>query len=126
VAKTGKQPKILTIPNDLGHREPWYQSRRYDPWNDYGRTGGFGGFGLMDYLLVDNLLDNDRRYNTTTIFAQDPGYSQRFSMDAAGAAFTDSTWLQPESGEGTFFGSGFDEPGSGPERGEGDFNRDDS
>jgi hypothetical protein len=125
VARTGRKPQILAVPDEYGRREPWYQSRRYDPWRDYGRGGLFGGngFGLMDYLMLENLFDHDRRSNTTVILPQDPGYSERFARDAGGAGFSDpNTWLQPERGEGDFFGSGFDAADGGDrESGEGDF-----
>jgi tetratricopeptide (TPR) repeat protein len=116
VAKTGRQPQLLTVPDDRGQRVPWYQSNRYDPWNDYGRGGGIfgggGGFGLMDYLLLENLFDHDRRSNTTIIYPQDSGYAERYARDAGGAGFGDSTWLQPERGERDFFGSGFETGGT--------------
>jgi hypothetical protein len=102
----------LTVPDDRGQRVPWYQSNRYNPWSDYGRGGGIfgggGGFGLMDYLLLENLFDHDRRANTTIIYPQDSGYAERYARDASGAGFGDQTWLQPERGEREFFGSGFE------------------
>ncbi|MBW3625092.1 MAG: hypothetical protein KY468_16970 [Armatimonadetes bacterium] len=107
IARTGRQPQVLTVPEEGGRRVPWYQSQRYDPWNDYGRGGGVfggggffgGGFGLMDYLLLENLFD--RNYSQPTVITpNDPGY-------AGHAGSADSGWAAGDDSTGDFFGGVF-------------------
>ncbi len=124
IAHTGRSPQVLTVPDDQGHNVPWYQSNRYDPWNDYGRGGMLGGrgFGLMDYLMLDTLLNHGMRSNNTVIYPQDPGYAQQYDNAPMGGVGGQDA---QESGSGGFFGDLFgnsnaSESGSGGFFGSGD------
>jgi hypothetical protein len=125
IARTGRSPQVLTVPDENGRRVPWYENRRYDPWNDYGRGGaqggmfGGGGFGLMDYLLIGTILGHANRPNPTVITPQDPGYADRYGAedrygsDASGD-FAGSAGMGAESdASGEFFGGLFGGSASG-------------
>jgi hypothetical protein len=122
VAKTGRQPQILAVPDEQGRRVPWYQSNRYDPWNDYGRGGMFGGggifgggFGLMDYLLLENLFDHGLRSNPVVISPQDSGYG-----GGHGGGIIPDPVPDADSGSGDFLGAILG-GGSNGDSGGGDF-----
>jgi uncharacterized membrane protein YgcG len=122
IVQEGYTPEVRTVEEE-GQRVPWFGSRRYDPYRDYGRGdahyapgysyGGspFGGF--LGGLLLGSLL-------TPSYAMPYPVYVNpmgQATADPASAAGTDFHTGLDGAGSADFFGTG----GGGYDLGGGDF-----
>lgn len=89
IIQHGATPEVRTVEAD-GRRLPWYASRSYDPYRDYGRTqvvymppygGGYDGYssGMWDGLLLGSILSNPYPM-AYPIFVNPMGYASNDPM----------------------------------------------
>lgn len=129
IVKEGYTPEVRTVEEE-GQRVPWFGSRRYDPYRDYGRGDaqyapgyGYGGSpfgGFMGGLLLGSLLTPSYAM-PYPVYVNPTGQATADPASAAGANF------HPDldgAGSADFFGTGgggYDFGAGGYDSGSGDF-----
>jgi hypothetical protein len=129
IVKEGYTPEVRTVEEE-GQRVPWFGSRRYDPYRDYGRGDayyspgyGYGGSpfgGFTGGLLLGSLL-TPSYHMPYPVYVNPMGQATADPASAAGANFNSD---QDGAGWADFFGmggGGADFGGGGYDSGNGDF-----